>query len=543
MESVAKAATNLSNRITKSELELLIIDCTTDDDNTPPKNVQLAIAQRTTSGTDIETIMKSLYENLRAPDREWRKINKTLGLIHTLLLSGSHQLVGELKNSLHILRGFESFSYRENGIIERGGTIRDKARQINYLLSNSGILEEERGESTRLPERHAPSSQAQYNSYEPRNESHNYQAPSNERIDKGFDQIFGNQSSAAEIRQRNTRMNAISSENRGNHPQRQEQRIPSNGNSWPAQEIQGQPSHDIFAPLPARRSDHYQQRNVVNEVELIQDEEENHQMQSDLIADSNFQGNANHEPFQKPNDIFQPIPTHFQKPQAGNHNFPPIPQEQKKPMGDVFQPIHKPPPTKVQTNNFQPITQTAPKQVISPSKQQGSLFKDLNTKSPPSAPKSSWEQEISNLSLNPQSQTLSQPKFQAIPEFPSVSISQNIPAHPTIPSSQNIPDLFQPLPQPSNIQSSYVQPTQPLSPAKSNSHIKVSHNLDTTSGVSISQLKLSPSLVQSQAPQTQQKTEKPRNLEDALLGLEELSSSLSTSKEKEQKPARSLGYY
>ncbi|CAG9312907.1 unnamed protein product [Blepharisma stoltei] len=659
MESLKKAAVNFKDKLTKTGLERLIIESTMNDDAIPPKTTQLAIADRTISQIDIETIMRVLWENLKSPEREWKKINKTLCLIHSLLLSGSPRMVNELRDSAHKLKGFETFSYRENGVIEKGGPVRDKARQISYLLANAGLLEEERENSRRNREKYVGISSDEYgrsgnssgysggysggyssgsssgysggyNSYENRSDSYNYQAPTNERVDKGYDQIFGNQSNNApaysgdESRYRNPGSGTTQNETYENYQPRQEQGIPSNGNNWPPQSSKAQTVPDIFTSVPVRRQEQYQYKQP--DVELIH--EENRQ------PINNFQQNSSQVPAQMSKDIFQPISSQFPKSQPTNQNlqpkqsidnfqpiinnppptraqvdifqpkptndiFKPKPANdnfQPKPANDIFQPaINNLPSTRGQVDIFQPISQPSQQQSNPLPKQQDNMFKSLNTKpSPATVSQPDWTQEITNLSLKTTpSQPLQMLNLQTapvLPSFPSVNISQgpspqqNIPLYqssssqppmqpylsqPTVLPYQNVQSPLQltilpgyqnnisqaPIKsyQPNNPHSPMQpvqQPYQPASspplqpqayPAPPKSNIKIAHNLDTTSGISISQLKFSPSLVQSQVPQAQQKPEKPINLEDALLGLEDLSSSLSTSKERE-KPQRNLGY-
>lgn len=63
--------------------------------------------------------MRHLWEALRAPAKEWKRIYKALGLAEHLLKFGAPQCVQEIRDEAFKLRQFVEFSCTEEGV-ERG---------------------------------------------------------------------------------------------------------------------------------------------------------------------------------------------------------------------------------------------------------------------------------------------------------------------------------------------------------------------------------------------------------------------------------------
>ena len=87
----------------------------------------LEISDMTINHAKREKILDHLILKLKCPAYEWKRINKTLSVIESILKYGDHNCISTLtmKSTMN-LNGCTTFSYAENGI-DKGGTIRNKA--------------------------------------------------------------------------------------------------------------------------------------------------------------------------------------------------------------------------------------------------------------------------------------------------------------------------------------------------------------------------------------------------------------------------------
>ena len=106
--------------MTKSGLERMLIEATSNDNWGAPLTLLHKISERTfNQSNDRVVIMRHLWESLRAPAKEWRRLYKALGLAEHLLKFGAPQCVQEIRDEAFKLRQMVEFSYMEEGT-ERG---------------------------------------------------------------------------------------------------------------------------------------------------------------------------------------------------------------------------------------------------------------------------------------------------------------------------------------------------------------------------------------------------------------------------------------
>ncbi|OMJ71998.1 hypothetical protein SteCoe_29675 [Stentor coeruleus] len=92
---------------------------------------------------DIPTILQTIWSNLKSPAKDWRCINKTLGLLLVLVKFGNIEIVNECKQRSAGFREMMEFFYIENRL-DKGGVVRDKARLLYFMLTTQGFIESER---------------------------------------------------------------------------------------------------------------------------------------------------------------------------------------------------------------------------------------------------------------------------------------------------------------------------------------------------------------------------------------------------------------
>ena len=135
----------------------LLQDVTRNDNSHPSQSSYQSIADDTLSHPeDIPSILTAVFSSLKSPAKDWRKINKTLGLILSLLRFGNFSLLEEFKKKANVFHELMEFFFVENRL-DKGGVVRDKARVIYFMLNTPGSVENER-ESIRRGSDRTPAS-------------------------------------------------------------------------------------------------------------------------------------------------------------------------------------------------------------------------------------------------------------------------------------------------------------------------------------------------------------------------------------------------
>ena len=95
-------------------------EATSNDNWGAPTTLLHQIAEKTYSNYEDQiVVMRFLWEALRAPGKEWRRLYKVLHLAEHLLRFGSTGCVQDLKDGSYKVRELQDFSFNEEGT-ERG---------------------------------------------------------------------------------------------------------------------------------------------------------------------------------------------------------------------------------------------------------------------------------------------------------------------------------------------------------------------------------------------------------------------------------------
>ena len=143
MDTFKKAVSSIKDRIVKTPLERSILEACSDENWGSANTVLHEISEKTFSHEDRQVIMKLLWELLKSPAKEWRRLYKVLNLIDHLIKFGSTACLHEIQDEAFKIRMMQDFSFRE-GAEEKGIGVRDKAKYISSMLGDRKVLEEER---------------------------------------------------------------------------------------------------------------------------------------------------------------------------------------------------------------------------------------------------------------------------------------------------------------------------------------------------------------------------------------------------------------
>lgn len=121
-----------------------VLQATTNDNSPTNDSLYHSIADISIAHPeDVSTILQTIWSNLKSPAKDWRCINKTLGLLLVLVKFGNAEIVNECKQKSAGFKEMMEFFYIENRL-DKGGVVRDKARLLYFMLTTQGFIESER---------------------------------------------------------------------------------------------------------------------------------------------------------------------------------------------------------------------------------------------------------------------------------------------------------------------------------------------------------------------------------------------------------------
>jgi epsin len=561
MEILKKTVADMTDKLTKKRIELMLNEATSNEPWGVPNTLLGEISEKTYYGKDCEDCVAIISKKLQSPDSEYNRIYKVLTLIEYLLKHASNTCCDGISQHAQTIRLFQEFRYNDNGV-ERGQGVREKARIISALLGDHRLLTQEREAARDIKRKYVGIGAGDYigpgsfDNYRPNSgyqgsnsgyqgSSSGYQGSSsgyqgsNSGYQGSTSGYQGGSSYSAPTTSYQTNSSAFNSEfrsdrlekpnqfgsfaqERGNVSSYERKNVPAS-TAYAGSEVSPQSGGnypDIFSSKPKSTSftkpsftnPNSQKTNVQGnrtQVDLLQEGPSN----PDIFAPRTAQKTGI--------DIFgAPVSTQpdiFAKPSKNVDIFNQPPKASKP---NIFEGLNSKKTERPDMIETKPSTELL------------GLTPDLFQ--PSSAP-----ELFSTTQSNPVSQLSSKPDllpelFQTAPVSPQPdSISAF--SQPNQPEKSKFVPLTSQLyqastsPQPTfnQAQSSFIQPQQPIpEPAKP----KINLNLASTSGPTISQLQSIPSLVNQPSDKEDSSSSKPKNIEDAILNLDGLGASLSSSK-------------
>ena len=97
--------------------------------------------------------MKHLWEVLRRPPKEWRRIAKALHVFDYLVKNGAPRCIQDIKDDLYKIRAHNDFSFKESNGVEQGTEVRDKAQLLCKLMTDANMLSYEREQAKQTREK------------------------------------------------------------------------------------------------------------------------------------------------------------------------------------------------------------------------------------------------------------------------------------------------------------------------------------------------------------------------------------------------------
>ena len=602
MEILKKTVFDVTDKLTKKRIELIVNEATSNEPWGVPNTLLGEIAEKTYYGKDCEDCVANISKKLQSPDREYNRIYKVLTLIEYLLKHGSTTCCDGISQHAQTIRLLQEFRYNDNGV-ERGQGVREKARLISALLGDHRLLTQEREAARDIKRKYVGIGAGDYigpgsfDSYRP-NQSYDrsssgYQGSSSsyQGASSGYQggssysvptTTYQTNSSAFNSEFRSDRLdkkNQLGSfaQERGNVTGYERQNAPAS-TAYAAPDVSSQSGvsyPDIFNSKskpasfakPSFTNPNSQKTNVQGsrvQVDLLQEGPSNPDIFAPRTAQKAgidiFGAPVASQPdfFARPANPVTTQPDIFARPANPVTTKPDIFARPANPVTaqpDIFaRPAN---PVTAQPDIFAKPSKNVDIFNQPPKASKPNMFEGLKSKKTERPDMIETKPSTELLGLTPdlfqpssvpelfsttQSNPVSQPsKPELLPELfqtaPAPSQSDGIsafsqPMQPEKPkfvplASQLYQAATSPQPNFNQAQSSFIQPQQPIpEPAKP----KINLNLASTSGPTISQLQSIPSLLSQPSDKEDSSTSKPKNIEEAILNLDGLGASLSSSK-------------
>ena len=149
MDTFKKAVSTLKDRIVKSPLERSVYDVCSDENWGSSNSILHEISEKTFNHEERQIILKCIWDLLKSPAKEWRRLYKVLNLIDHLLKFGSSACLHDIQDEAFKIRMLQDFSFRE-GSEEKGTGVRDKAKYLTSMLNDRKTLDDEREKAKKI---------------------------------------------------------------------------------------------------------------------------------------------------------------------------------------------------------------------------------------------------------------------------------------------------------------------------------------------------------------------------------------------------------
>ena len=169
MESIASAASSAFGAIRKlsdkvmqiSEEERLVLDATSLEKWGPTAQQMQAICRLTRQSSSRTQVNDALCRRLGEPGKHWRAVYKTLLVIDYTLKNGSPECATFWSHHVIDIRTLQRFQHTDSETHKDVGiNVRERAKIVLTLITDKGLLEEER-KKAQAPPSQGPRTQGQ----------------------------------------------------------------------------------------------------------------------------------------------------------------------------------------------------------------------------------------------------------------------------------------------------------------------------------------------------------------------------------------------
>ncbi|XP_066546145.1 epsin-2 isoform X1 [Amia ocellicauda] len=151
--SIRRQMKNIVNNY--SEAEKKVREATSNDPWGPSSSLMSEIADLTYNVVAFSEIMSMIWKRLNDHGKNWRHVYKALTLLDYLIKTGSERVAQQCKENLFAIQTLKDFQYIDRDGKDQGINVREKSKQLVFLLKDDDRLKGERSQALKTKERMA----------------------------------------------------------------------------------------------------------------------------------------------------------------------------------------------------------------------------------------------------------------------------------------------------------------------------------------------------------------------------------------------------
>lgn len=151
--SIRRQMKNIVNNY--SEAEIKVREATSNDPWGPSSSLMTEIADLTYNVVAFSEIMSMIWKRLNDHGKNWRHVYKALTLLDYLIKTGSERVAQQCKENIFAIQTLKDFQYIDRDGKDQGINVREKSKQLVFLLKDDERLKAERVQALKTKERMA----------------------------------------------------------------------------------------------------------------------------------------------------------------------------------------------------------------------------------------------------------------------------------------------------------------------------------------------------------------------------------------------------
>lgn len=152
MAGIRRNLKNLAHNY--SDAQIKVREATSNDPWGPSSTLMSEIADLTYNVMAFTDIMQMIWKRLNDHGRNWRHVYKALVLLEYLIKTGTEKVAQQCKENIFAIQTLKDFQYFEESK-DHGLNVREKAKQLVFLLKDEERLRNERARALKAKERFA----------------------------------------------------------------------------------------------------------------------------------------------------------------------------------------------------------------------------------------------------------------------------------------------------------------------------------------------------------------------------------------------------
>lgn len=155
LQNLSKSAVRVGKNYIKgyTDTQIKVREATSNDPWGPSASQMNELAQLSHNHTDFIEMMEILDKRLNDKGKNWRHVFKALSVLDYLLHAGSENVWMYFHDNIYIVKTLKEFQYMDDGGIDQGANVRQKAKEITALLMDESRMRSQRRARSNMNQR------------------------------------------------------------------------------------------------------------------------------------------------------------------------------------------------------------------------------------------------------------------------------------------------------------------------------------------------------------------------------------------------------